>query len=131
MNEFDDVQINDASFAYRDLVGTDNWLAWTPARTGWTDVGSPTVTARMHVVGRQCFIQVKVVPGTTVATVAGTSYISLPFAAKGLAGGGSMMNLTTLVGVGTCAVDVANSRMYVPAQAATGNTLTIEGWFEF
>lgn len=130
MNQLDDLPLAQQSFAYRDLIGQDKWTAWTPLRTGWTDVGTPTVTGRFRVVGRQCFVQVKVVPGTTVATVAGTSYIALPIAATGLAGEGSMMNITTLVAVGVCAVDVTNSRVYVPAQLATGNTLTIAGQYE-
>ena len=117
------------SFSYNDIIGQDRWLAWTPTMTGWTDVGTPTVTARLRVVGKKVEAQVKVVPSTTTATTAGTSYISMPIAAKGLAGQGSMMNITTLIAVGVCAIDIANSRVYVPTQAATGNTLTI--WFEY
>ena len=130
MNQFDDLWLDQNSFAWRELIGQDMWQDWTPTRTGWTDVGTPTVTGRFRVVGRQCFFQVQVVPGTTCATVAGTSYIALPLTAAGLAGDGSMMNLTTLVAIGVCAFDVTNSRVYVPAQVATGNTLTIVGWFE-
>lgn len=106
--------------------------SWTPTRTGWTDVGAPTVTARYTQIGNIVHFQVKVVPGTTVATVAGTSYISLPVAANasGITGDGSMMNLTTLIGVGVCTFDVVNSRCYVPTQTGTANTLTIGGWYE-
>ena len=108
------------------------WDTWTPTRTGWTDVGTPTVTARYCQNGKIVFFQIKVVPGTTVATVTGTSYVSLPVAvgASALAGDGSMMNITTLIGVGNCAFDAANGRFYVPTQTATGNTLTIGGWYE-
>ena len=108
------------------------WASWTPTRTSWTDVGSPTVTARYTQNGKLVFFQIKVVPGTTVATTAGTSYVSLPVAAgaSALAGEASMMNITTLVAVGTCAMDMANSRCYVPSQLATGNTLTIFGAYE-
>lgn len=132
MNIFDDISIAEQSFAYLDLTGRDRWqTSWTPARTGWTDTGAaPTVTGRFKVVGRQCFFQAKVVPGTTTATVAGTSYIALPIAAAGLAGDGCMMNATTNVAVGVCVVDVANSRLYVPAQAASGNTFTIWASYE-
>jgi len=41
-----------------------------------------------------------------------------------------MVNTTTNVAVGVCVVDVANSRIYVPSQSATGNTLVITGWYE-
>jgi hypothetical protein len=118
-------------FSYRDLFGQDKWLdTWTPTRTSWTDVGTPTVTARFRVVGRQCFVQIRVVPATTVATVAGTSYVSLPIAAAGLTGAFATTNRTTNVAIGLCSVDVTNSRVYVPAQLATGNTLEIAGWYE-
>lgn len=130
MNVLDDLDLSRHSFAYRDLLGVDKWDIWVPVRTGWTDVGTPTVTARFKTVGRQCFFQIKVVPGTTVATTAGTSYVALPLPAKGIGGDASMVNLTTLVAVGTCAIDVATSRVYVPTQAASGNTLTICGWYE-
>jgi hypothetical protein len=130
INFFDDVRISQQSFSYGDLTGTDKWNIWTPVRSGWTDVGSPTVSGQFHIVGRQVFIQVKIVPGTTVATTAGTSYISLPIPAAGIGGDGSMVNVTTLVAVGACAIDVTMSRIYVPTQAATGNTLTVSGWYQ-
>lgn len=114
-------------------TGNATWLTnWTPTRTGWTDVGSPTVTARYATISNNVFFQVKVVPGTTIAAVGGTSYIDLPVAmnANALSGDGSMLNETTLIGVGNVVFDVANSRCYVPSQAATGNTLGISGWYE-
>lgn len=106
------------------------WTAFTAARTGWTDVGTPTVTARYCQISRICYFQVRAVPDTSVATVAGTSYITLPRTAAGLAGEGSMVDLVTLVGIGSCVIDVANSRVYVPTQTATADTLLISGWFE-
>ena len=122
--------VKQESFSYLDLIGQDRWIAFTPIRSGWTDVGVPVVTARFRVVGRQCFFQIEVVPSTSVATVAGTSYVELPITALGLSGDGSMVNATTLVAIGNCAFDIANSRVYVPAQIATGNTLLIGGWYE-
>lgn len=109
-----------------------SWASWTPTRTGWTDVGAPTVTARYCTLFRTTFFQIKIIPATTTATVAGTSYVSLPVAQSGsaLAGEGSMMNITTLVAVGTCAMDMTNGRIYVPTQGATANTLTIAGFYE-
>lgn len=111
-------------------AAVSRWASFTTTRTGWTDVGAPTVTARYQVNENVCHFQVKVVPATTVATTAGTSYVTLPLTAAGLAGDATMMNTTTLIGVGVCAIDVANSRAYVPTQAATANTLTIAGWYE-
>lgn len=108
------------------------WASWAPTRTGWTDVGTPTVTARYCRVGNLIFFQIKVVPETSVATVAGTSYVSLPVAAgaSGIAGDASMMDTTALTAIGGCVFDISNSRCYVPAQIATGDTLTIAGFYE-
>lgn len=114
-------------------LGTSAWSDWTPTRTGWTDVGSPTVTARYSLIGSYlCLFQVKVVPGTTVATTAGASYISLPVAANasGIGGDGSMGDTTAAISIGNCIFDIANSRCYVPSQVATGDTLVINGWYE-
>lgn len=118
-----------------DINGSTNFTAWasfTPTLTGWTDVGSPTITGRYCRVRNVVFFQIKVVPGTTTATTAGTSYTSLPVAmgASGFTGDGSMENASTFIGIGICVFDVANSRCYVPTQAATGNTLEIAGWYE-
>lgn len=108
------------------------WAAWTPTRTSWTDVGSPTVTARYTQIGNFVLFQVKVVPGTTTATTGGTSYISLPVSAgaSGVAGDASMGDLSTLISVGNCVISTSNSRCYVPTQAATGDALIIAGWYE-
>ena len=101
-----------------------------PSRTGWTDVGSPTVTGRYRTVGHKCEFQAKVVPSTSIATVAGTSYVTLPLTAAGLAGMAEMVDLTTLIAVGIGVIDVATSRVYVPAQVASGDTFVIAGWCE-
>lgn len=109
--------------------GSDAWASFTTTRTGWTDVGSPTVTSKFSKSGNTCFFEIEVVPGTTVATVAGTSYCSLPATAAGY-GDASMQDLTSLISVGDCVIDKANSRVYVPSKTATGDTLTIAGWFQ-
>jgi len=105
-------------------------VTYTTTRTGWTDVGTPTVTAKFIDKGTLCFFEIKVVPATTVATAAGTSYVSLPVTAAGLSGTVTMTDSTTLIGVGTGVIDVTNSRAYVPAQVATADTLTIAGTYE-
>lgn len=109
-----------------------DWVSWTPTRTGWTDVGAPTVTARYCQIGSAVFFQIKVIPGTTIATAAGTSYTSLPVqaSATGFGGDGSMINTVTFIAIGPIAFDIANSRSYVPTQGATTATLEISGWYE-
>lgn len=120
------------SFSWLNLIGQDKWDAtsWTPTRTGWTDVGTPTVVGRFRKIGKMCEFQVQVTPGTSIATTAGTSYIALPLPASGLAGVGTMDNQTTKVAVGVCSFDVTNSRIYVPTQGASGNTFGIAGSYE-
>lgn len=110
----------------------NDWATWSPSRTNWTDVGTPTVTARYCQTGNVVHFQIKVVPSTSVATTAGTSYTSLPAScgASALSGMGMMQNLTTLIAVGNCVIDTANSRCYVPTQAASGNTFLIAGSYE-
>ena len=131
MNVFDDLPLQVKAWAYKNLLGQDRWETnWTPVGTGFTNVGTPTLTGRFRLPGRKCEFQVKIVPATTTATVAGTSYIALPVAAAGIAGGGVMENTTTNVAIGTCSFDITNSRVYLPAQAATGNTMTIYGSYE-
>jgi len=125
--------VNRGGFSWRDLLGQDKWLEWTPVRTGWTDVGAPTVTGRFRIVGRECGIQIAINPATSIATVAGTSYIDLPVTAANAAascGMGNMMNVTANTGVGVCVIRPSLNRIYVPAQAASGNNFAIAGWFE-
>jgi len=81
-------------------------------------------------VGRQCFFQVTLVSTTSIASAAGTDYLTLPMTALGLAGVATMTNGTSNVAVGVCHIDVATSRCYLPAQVASGNTFTLAGSFE-
>ena len=113
-----------------DVISRTAWTPFTAVRTGWTDVGAPTVTARYSQVKNVCYVQVKIVPDTSVATTAGASYIDLPLPAFGFTGTGGMSDLTTFIGIGDCVVDAATSRVYVPTQIATADTLAIACWFE-
>lgn len=101
--------------------------AWSPTLTGFTAVGSPTVTGRYFTSGRMCFAQIKIVPGTTIASIAGTSYTDLPVApaASGMAGLITAANLTTLIGLGTGVLDYANAKSYPPAWGASTNTFEL------
>lgn len=132
MNPFDDILVNPASFSFNDLIGQDRWVSWNPIRTGWTDVGTPTVTGRFQVKGRLCLWQAKVIPGTTIATTAGASYFVMPVPSLGIGGMVTMFNATTNIAVGVGGVDVNNStgRAHLPTQVASGNTFTFTGWYE-
>lgn len=130
MNAFDDATLDMTAFSWRDLFGLDKWETWTPVRTSWTDVGTIVVTAKYNVRGRICHFSIKVVPGTSIATTAGTSYVSLPIPAKGLGGIATMVNRTANTAVGVCVIDETNSRVYPPAQVASGNTFYLNGSYE-
>lgn len=129
MNELDDTHIDKASFAYRDLLSIDRWESFT-VTASLTLVGTATYVGRYRVVGKQCFFQISAVSSTSIASTAGTHYFTLPITAKGIGGAADMTNDTTNIAVGACHIDVTNSRCYVPAQAASGNTFNICGWYE-
>lgn len=129
MNAFDDLQIDYTSFAYRDLLSQDLWQSFTVSAS-ITVVGTATYTGRYRMVGRQCFFQISAVSTVSVATTAGTSYFALPVTAGGLGGVATMTNDTTDIAVGVCHIDVTNSRVYPPTQAASANTFIVSGWFE-
>lgn len=129
MNELDGLQLNKPGFAYRDILGQDVWESFT-VTVSLTVVGTPTYTGRYRFVGAQCQFQVTLVSSTSIASTAGTHYVTLPVTAKGLAGVATMTNDTTNVAVGVCHVDVATSRCYLPTLVASGNTFTVCGSFE-
>jgi hypothetical protein len=121
--------VDPASFAYKDLTSQDRWESFTVA-VSLTVVGTPTYTGRYRIVGKQCFFQVSLVSSTSIATTAGTHYVTLPITAKGIGGMATMTNDTTNIAVGVCHIDVSDSRCYLPSQVASGNTFTVAGWFE-
>jgi len=130
VNYLDDKILDVKSFAYRDINGQDRWETFTPVFGSLTVVGDTSYSGRLRIVGRSCFFQVQFSAGTSIASTAGTDYLTLPIAAKGLAGLATMQNKTTNVAVGTCVIDATNSRCYIPTQSASGNTFSLAGWFE-
>lgn len=129
-NDFDGLSLDKRGFAFLDLLGQDRWTAWTPVFGSLTVVGATSYTGRYRIVGRSCEFQVQFSAATSIASTAGTDYLNLPFTAAGLAGIGIMQNITTNVSVGNCTINVAQSKCFLPAQAASGNTFTIKGDFE-
>ena len=118
------------SFAYRDITGQDRWESFPPVFSSLTVVGATTYTGRYRVVGKCCQFQVTFLAATSIASTAGTDYLTLPIAAKGISGMATMTNDTSNIAVGTCHIDVTNSRCYTPTQVASGNTFTLAGWYE-
>jgi hypothetical protein len=131
MNEFDDKNVDPRTFSYKDLMSQDRWeTSWTPVFGSLTVVGATSYSGRYRIVGRFVQIQVKFSAATSIASVAGTDYLTLPFTASGLTGFGVMTNDTTNIAVGVCHLDVATSRLYLPAQAASANVFNLYGGYE-
>lgn len=130
MNEFDDIRIDEKSFSFRDLTSQDKWDTFTPVFTSLTIVGATSYSGRLRLVGRSCQFEVQLSAATSVASVAGTTYMALPVTAKGLAGIAVMSDKTSNTAVGTCHIDITNSRCYLPAQGASGHVFTICGSYE-
>lgn len=133
MNELlDGLEINRNGFAWRDLTQQDRWIEFTPEFTSLTLVGALTAKGRFRLVGKKCEFQATIVAATSIASTAGTTYMTLPITsnAGSLAGLSTMTNETTDVAVGVGHISPSNSRCYIPSQAASGNTFTIAGSYE-
>ena len=130
MNGLDDIPIEQESFAFLNLQGRDRWDTFTPAFGSLTVVGATSYSGRYRMVGRKCEFQVQFSAATSIASVAGTDYLTLPFTAVGLSGIATMTNNTSNVAVGVCHIDVPTSRCYLPTQVASANVFTLAGSFE-
>ena len=130
MNGLDDIALEQESFAFLNIQGRDRWNEFTPVFGALTVVGATSYSGRYRIVGRKCELQVKFSAATSIASVAGTDYLTSPFTMAGLSGMAVMTNSTTKVAVGVCHVEVSTSRIYLPSQLASGNTFNLAGWFE-
>jgi hypothetical protein len=127
-----------ASFAWKNLLREDVWEQRTQADVAFTQqfnvtvVGTPIYRMRWRLLGKQCFFQALIDSSTTLATVAGTSYMVLPVIANALSAGGqvTMTNTVTRVAVGVGFIDPTLSRAYPPTQAAIADQLELSGWYE-
>ena len=129
-NELDERVLQKQSFAFLDLMGQDKWTAWTPVFGSLTVVGATSYFGRYRITGRSCSLQVKFSAATSIASTAWTDYLTLPFTALGYSGFGVMTNDTTNIAVGLCHLDVATSRLYLPAQVASANVFNLFAGFE-
>jgi len=129
-NDFDNLFIDKTSFSYRDLLAQDTWNSFIPIFGSLTVVGTPSYIGRFRTIGKFFQIQVQFGASTSIASTAGTDYLTSPISMKGLSGMGMMTNNTTKIAVGLCHVDVTNSRIYLPAQSASGNTFNLFAEFE-
>ncbi len=125
-----DSELSPFSFASKEGRGLDRWETWTPVFTSLTVVGATAYSGRYRFVGHKLEFQVQFSAATSVASVAGTTYLALPTAAKGLAGHAVMTDATSKQAVGSCHIDVTNSRVYLPTQLASGDVFNLAGWCE-
>lgn len=126
----DGVELDKGSFSYRDLQGRDRWDAFTPVFGSLTVVGATNYSGRLRFVGKMCFGQVQFSAATSIASTAGTDYLTLPTSAAGFGGAGTMTNTNTNIAVGTCHVDVPTSRLYLPTQTASASVFILGFWYE-
>lgn len=124
-----DMQIDETSFAHRDMIGQDARHSFTPVFTGLTVVGATNYSGRYRFVGIQCFFDAQVSAATSIESVAGTTYMNLPSSAKGFGGVVRMYDATTKNEVGGGVIDSDNSRAYLPLQPASSDVFVISGWY--
>ena len=124
--------IDPASFSANDILGKDKWVSFTPVFGSLTIVGATSYSGRLRLIGRKCEFQVKFSCATSIASVAGTDYLTLPIPCNSgsLSGVGVMTNDTTNIAVGLCHIDSATGRCYLPTQTASGNVFNLAGWYE-
>ena len=107
-----------------------NWYeqgTWTPNLTNMTVVGSPAVAGTYTRIGRLVYIECRV-SSTSIASTAGTSYISgLPFAAVQVSSF-IAINASSSVALGSGQVNV--TILYTPSFSATAATISCSGSYE-
>lgn len=127
-NFFNDLDIDEKSFALRDLLDLDRWDSFTVS-TNVSTVGTPLFVGRYRLVGRECQFQAQLSAGTSIATTTGVHYFQLPTTARGLAGEAVMTNTSTNAG-SACGLNVSTSRCYLPTQTPTAGVLAVAGRYE-
>lgn len=125
-----DVDADESSFAFRDLTDADVWTTFTPVFGSLTVVGATSYSGRLRFVGRYLQVRVKFSAATSIASTAGTTYLTPPAPIKGLGDIGEMANLTTNAGVGVVVANATDQKIYMPAQVASGNTFLISVDYE-
>ena len=121
--------VNRGGFSWRDLLGQDKWTDFTPVFGSLTVIGATTYSGRFRIVGRSVDFNVSFKAATSIASVAGTDYLTLPVpGAQGMAGVGVMTNGSTNIAVGVCHLEP--DKCFLPTQAASGNTFRLSGQYQ-
>lgn len=99
---------------------------WTPTFQNLTQVGTPTITGRYYQINQNmCYFWIRVVPGTSTTSTAGTTYINnfpITFAQDG-----ACLAVSGLLGANAGMIDAATNRIYPPGWSAVTVPVTIVG----
>ena len=112
--------------AYLGGTGSANLLddyeegTWTPVLTNWTNVGTPTVTGNYTITGNLVYVEIKIIPATSVSATGGNASTTLPISPAN-----SVVcvwaNGSNGAGLGTALVSTTD--LWVPVISSTANTL--------
>lgn len=108
---------------FQQITSGDNGTAFIPVATALGSVGAPTITGVYYENQGFTDFYITITPGTNTTSVAGTTYLTLPFDA--VIDGACFGTVNGTAGVG--AVDAANNRAYTPAWTAITSPVTISG----
>lgn len=124
MIDADTLKCRPAWQQYFDSVSAgDVGTTWSPQIMNLTSVGAPTITGVYY--QNQGFVDfyVKIVPATNTSSVAGSTYILLPFTVNADSGGfvveGSACSLA--------AINASSGFVYLPTWTAQTSPITVSG----
>jgi hypothetical protein len=93
---------------------------WTPVLTNWTNVGTPTVTGNYTITGNLVYVEIKIIPATSVSSSSGNATMTLPISPAN-----SVVcvwaNGSNGAGLGTALVSTTD--LWAPVISSTANTL--------
>lgn len=113
---------------FNEIFSGDTGTAFTPAFTGLTTVGTPSIIGRYYRNGQFIDWWVKIVASTSTSATAGTTFIaSLPFTMTTDAPC-FVVTGTTGAAVGVC--QASSNRIYVPSWTTVSALLTLSGRVE-
>jgi hypothetical protein len=108
---------------FANLNDGDVGTTWTPAITGLTSTGTPSISGVYYQNAGFTDWVVKIVPATDTSSVAGTTYIDIPFSVVA----DSPLFAITGNNSASGAVNAAARRAYLPAWTAITSPVTISG----
>lgn len=114
---------------FNQLFFGDTGVDWTPSFTNLTQVGTPTITGKYYKISQSLvYFRVRIVPGTSTSSTAGTTYINnFPLS---MTGDGACIAVSGLLGATPGMCDQASNHVYVPAWSVVTVPLSIVGMVE-